>query len=129
MTVTVVKKEDYIGSNAPEFGTPQRVEFHLKNWQSWMRSGQEVDGFPSTTPGTVNWSIKSDVDGMINRFERQNAEIVDMIIHQDLAPAERAAIHHRFLHAVYAFPRDNLRSLLASAKLKIGASLRQRCIY
>jgi hypothetical protein len=37
-----MKKEE--GHRAVEFGTPDRVDWHLENWRRWMRSGQEVDG-------------------------------------------------------------------------------------
>jgi hypothetical protein len=29
------------GSTAVQFGTPDRVDWHLENWRRWMRSGQE----------------------------------------------------------------------------------------
>lgn len=125
----IVKKGDQVtGSGAAEFGAPQRVRFHLANWASWMRIHEEVQGFPDKTPGTINWSIRSDTEGMAMSIDLHNAELVDMIIRDDLTTPENAAIHHHY-GLVRTFPSGNLPDLLESAKVKIGASLTRRGIY
>ena len=113
-----------------EFGSIERVRWHLDNWSRWMRSGSEVDGFPSQTPGTVNWTLRSDLESMCLREDRRSAEITDLVIRDDLSPAENVAIHHRYgIAACYRFPRANFEVLLDSAREKIGRSLARRGIY
>ena len=118
-----------VGSCSVEFGTLDRVEYHLVNWVRSHREYECVDGFPRTTPGTVNWSVKSDNEGMINRCDAHAAAIMEVIVNEELPPAECCAIHHRYLHAVFRFPRENYVKLLEQAKTRIGAALSRKCIY
>lgn len=119
----------FVGSCAAEFGTPDRVEYHLDNWRRSHLAYEEVRGFPSKTLGTVNWSVKSDNEGMINRCDAHAAAVMEVIVNEDLPPAECCAIHHRYLHAVFRYPRANYVKLLEQAKLRIGLALSRKCIY
>lgn len=117
------------GSSAAEFGTADRVEYHLDNWRRWHHSGEPVDGFPSTTPGTINWSLKSDFEGMLHACDEHAAAVMEVIVNEELPPAEACAVHHRYLHAVFRFPRENYVLLLVQAKVRIGIALSRKCIY
>lgn len=127
--MTSVAAARQVGSSAVTFGTPDRVEYHLDNWARSHREYEEVRGFPSYTPGTVNWSLKSDNEGLLNRCDAQAAAVMEVIVNDELPPAESCAIHHRYLHAVFRFPRDNYARLLEQAKVHIGVALSRKCIY
>lgn len=118
------------GSTSVQFGTPERVEYHLDNWRRWQRTGQEVDGFPGTTPGTVNWSIRSDVDGQLDAIARRNAQIVDTIL-DNLPPVQRIAVYieRGIMGRVFQFKRVTYHQALVGAKEAVGRELSRRGVW
>ena len=116
------------GTVSVRFGSPERVEWHLLNWARWMRSGNQIRGLPGRATLLSSGGKSKDFDEMADSEERKMARNVDTIIH-DLKPIEVMAIHHKYLYAVYRFPRENLADLLAGAKVKIGASLNKKGIW
>lgn len=103
-----------------------RLAFHLENWRDWMRSGgtRELKG-PDHAAGCVGGGYNNDFDSMCITADRQSAEIMDAMI-QSLTAVQQAAIHHRYLHAVFRFPRGNYAEalLLACTKLRAGMGAR-----
>lgn len=109
------------------FGTPDRVEWHLHNWQTWMHTGRSVDRLPRRSTGIGN-SSSSSFEDMTDASDIRCAMITDAII-SDLEPAQSSAIHRRYLSAVYRFPRDNYAEMLLKAKLEIGLKLSIRGVW
>ena len=103
-----------------------RLAFHLENWRDYMRTGgtRELKA-PSGASGCVGGGYSNSFDDMVLHADRQAAEIMDAMI-QSLTAVQQAAIHHRYLHAVFRFPRDNYAEslLLACTKLRAGMSAR-----
>lgn len=116
------------GTMAADFGTPERVEFHLDLWKRWKASGQHEGAYGSVAVGLSSGGASQAFDDMADASERRCARTVDVLI-EDLPPAERCALHHEYLHAVFRFPRNNLDQLLASAKRAIGRGLAAKGIY
>jgi hypothetical protein len=116
------------GTLAVEFGTLERVEWHLDNWSRWMDSGRAVDGYDSSSSGVATGGNSQHFDDMVEASDRRCAQIVNTII-DDLPVGQQAAIYHRYLAAVYRMNRNDLPAALAVAKLKIGASLKAKGVW
>jgi len=103
-----------------------RLAWHLDNWRKWMHSGALKGlGAPGKSCGFVGGGYNNDFDSMCITADRQSAEIMDAMI-QSLTAVQQAAIHHRYLHAVFRFPRGNYAEalLLACTKLRAGMGAR-----
>lgn len=110
-----------------EFGTPDRVEWHLANWQSWMHTGRSVDRLPRRSVAIGN-SGSSSFEDMTDASDVRCAMITDAII-SDLPPAQACAVMRRYLDSVYRFPRDNYADMLEKAKRQIGSKLAIRGVW
>lgn len=115
------------GSLAVEFGTPERVEWHLDNWRRWMRSGQDVDGYGESTV-VSGGGASQHFDDMVEASDRRCAEIVNVII-DDLPMVQQMAIYHQYLARVYRAARHDLMLALTAAKAKIAAQLKSRGVW
>ena len=122
-----MKEQQSQGSISAQFGTPERVEWHLVNWAMWMRSGREGDGFGEST-GVSSGGSSQHFEDMCDESDKRCAKITNTII-EDLGPGEQMAIHHAYLHAVFRFQRGNLAELLAMAKIKVGIGLNKRGVW
>lgn len=126
-TVLSRRTQPATGTLAVEFGTVERVEWHLDNWRRWMRSGQEVDGYGEST-GVSGGGASQHFDDMVEASDRRCAEIVNTVI-EDLPGTQQASIHHAYLAAVYRFGRHDYPAMLSAAKLKISAQLKARGVW
>jgi hypothetical protein len=101
-----------------------RLAWHLENWRDYMRTGgtRELKA-PSGAAGCVGGGYSNTFEDMVLHADRQAAGIMDAMI-QSLTLVQQAAIHHRYLRAVFRFPRDNYAEslMLACAKLRAGMS-------
>lgn len=110
-----------------DFGAPERVEWHLANWTTWMHTGRSVDRLPRRSVGIGN-SSSSSFDDMVEASDVRCAMVVDALI-DDLPPSQACAVMRRYLDAVYRFHRDNYLQELSEAKRKIGLGLKNRGVY
>lgn len=117
-----------IGSLSVEFGTPERVEWHLDNWSRWMDSGRGVEGFAHESSGVTGGGSSQHFDDMVEASDRRCAAIVNTII-DDLPSIQQMAIYHQYLAAVFHFGRADLPTLLDAARTKIGASLKAKGVW
>lgn len=119
-----------IGSCAVDFGTPDRIEFHLENWRRWMRSGQEVDGFASRSSGTSDGGTSKGFDEMVEAEDRRCAKIVNAILH-NLPPAQRIAIYQEqgITGRVFRFERTTYAAALSAGKAALGRELSRRGVW
>jgi len=56
------------------------------------------------------------------------ARVVDALV-GSLEPIQRAAINHRYLYAVFTFPRGNFEQILCSARFRVAGWLVVRGVY
>lgn len=101
------------GREAKEQRRMERLVVLLEDWADWMRGYRIATGYKKhstvvAAAGNKHWEdILVQVDAQINRT-------VDTAIN-DLPINQMAAINHRYLHAVYRFPRDNYAESLTAA--------------
>lgn len=110
-----------------EFGTPDRVDWHLHNWTTWMHTGRSVDRLPSRSMAIGN-SHSTSFDDMVDASDIRCAGITDAII-SDLPPAQSCAVACKYLCSIYRFQRDNYIEMLDLAKKAIGIQLGVRGVY
>ena len=78
------------------------VDWHLRNWQRWMRVTNLGLSYPSRSAGLESGGVSSAdaFDLLCEDADEQAAVALNAII-DSLAPDETAAINHQYLHAVY----------------------------
>ena len=107
--------------------TPERLEWHLLNWRTWMYSGRGVEGLPRKSAGLTTGGGQAHFDDLADASERRVAAACNAVI-EGLPPSQSAAIFSEYLHAVYRFPRDNRAQCLELAKEGVRAGLERRGI-
>ena len=113
-----------------EFGTPDRVEFHLQIWAAWVRSGQEVDGHAHQSLGLSDGGTSKGFDEMVETEDRRCARVVDIIL-ENLPAAHRIAIHieRGVVARVFRFGRLTYEEALSAGKEALGRELGRRGIW
>lgn len=114
-------------------GMPEaRLEWHMDNYRRYMRSEDYGRDYPARSSGFVAGGNSRSFDEMADASDIRCAQAVDALV-GGLAPAERAAVNHTYLKAifpaVFRFPRGNLAELLHSGRLKIARGLIARGFY
>lgn len=119
-----------VGSTAVQFGTPDRVEWHLDNWRRWMRSGQEVDGYGSRSSGCSDGGTSKGFDEMVESEDRRCAKVVDAIL-MNLPAPQRIAIYveRGLMKQVFRFERTTYELALAGGKAALGRELSRRGVW
>lgn len=107
-----------------DFGSPRRVEWHLDNWRRWMRNPELRLEYPSKAAGFIAGGYYTRIEDWEADCDRWCAETINTLI-QSLSPAEEAAVHHRYLNAVYRFNREPHYIVLERAKVKLGIGLKK----
>lgn len=100
-----------------------RLIADLEDWARWSMCYRLRIGFPSRSIGLSSGFASQTFDEMCEQADSTRCRVLDTMI-DDLSPAQRQAIHRRYLHAVYRFPRENYAEMLAQAHeelLKGGA--------
>jgi hypothetical protein len=116
------------GSLSAQFGTPERVEWHLQNWRDWKRTGRKQGAWGYVAVGLSGGGTSMDFDDMVEESDRRVASIVDTLIN-DLQAVQSAAIHHQYLAAVFRFPRLDFKQSLETAKWELGKGLAKKGVY
>lgn len=119
-----------LGSSAVQFGTPDRVEWHLDNWRRWMRSGQEVEGYARESMVVCSGGTSKGVDEMAETEDRRCAKTVDAILLNLPAP-QRIAIYveRGIMGKVFRFERTSYMQALADGKAVLGRELSRRGVW
>lgn len=105
-----------------------RLEWHLANWKRFMHSGHLTDGYPQTAAGCVGGGYSTSFEDMCDSADSAAAEAIGALI-ESLTPIQSAAINHRWLRAVYKFPRGNYDTSLLDAMDILGAGMLRRGFY
>ncbi len=124
------RRDDASHVHRPAFRmSDERLAFHLVNWADWQRTRASDYGrrYPSRASGRMGVSGASDFDSMVEVADAICARAVEAIL-DGLAPAERCAVHHRHLAAVFRFPRVELERAYTAACEAIRRGLRSRGI-
>ena len=118
------------GTRAVEFGTPERIDWHLDNWRRWMRSGKEVDGFASRSSGMSDGGTSKGFDEMAESEDRRCAKIVDAILDNLPAP-QRIAIYveRGIMGRAFRFERVSYDQALELGKAALGRELARRGVW
>ncbi len=106
----------------------QLLDWHFDNWARWMRRGKDSKGYPGRACGCTSWGDAWDDDAVFDRMDAAKAACVNTLVN-DLPPAQRAAICHRYLDAVYHFPRRNYDQALASGRTAVAKGLQSRAMW
>jgi len=104
-----------------------RLDWHLDNWARYMR---ENDADELDCKIVDFWQVGgSDFDTMADSMERRCAVAMDVIV-SDLPIAERLAVHHRHLHAVWRINRVGvtMEQVYERARLSVSDGLRRKGI-
>lgn len=118
--------------NAPDL--PQiheRVDYWLNQWARFMRHPGIRLGYPNASLIFANggesqrWADWADDEE--ERIWKRSVKAMDAAIN-DLAPAQRIAIHHTYLGVTAQFPRDNLFELLEQAASYLLIAMHKRDI-
>jgi hypothetical protein len=101
----------------------KKVADMLKEWADWSRGYRMRIGYPERSPGfaTGGGVVTRDTsDEQADDAANQRCDIIDRCVDDLREPAQRAAIHHCYLQAVFRM-RDYDTSLLdAHAALDIA---------
>jgi hypothetical protein len=104
----------------------------IRMWVTFMHGPGKVkpQGYPSRACGGVTNYTSMDLENVAayENLDRTLAEKTDAVIN-GLPPIEQCAIYHKYLHAVYRFPRGNLDDVLERAKNAIQAGLQRRDVW
>lgn len=105
-----------------------RLDWHLSNWRTWMHLGA-TKGLraPGKSAGFVGGGYSTDFESMCEEADSRSAQAMDAMI-ESLSAVEQAAIHHRYLHAVYRFPRGGFEQTLQQARERLIAGMSARCL-
>lgn len=119
-----------LGSSSVEFGTPERVEWHLEVWRRWVRSGQEVQGHARESQCVSDGGTSKSFDEMVESEDRRCAQAVDAIL-DNLPATQRIAIYveRGVMAKVFRFERVAYAKALADGKAAVGRELARRGIW
>lgn len=100
----------------------------LEAWAEWQRHYRINTGFPRRSCGIQCFGqvvTDDSSDEQQSEAERMRCEVVDQCIDDLPVPAQRAAIHHRYLNAVYRMrdyeiALDDALSSLVNAFIRKG---------
>ena len=113
-----------IAADAAEVLTrAQKVADMLKEWADWQRGYQMRIWYPDRSPGfaTGGGVVTLDTsDEQADDAAHHRCEIIDRCVDDLREPAQRAAIHHRYLHAVFRMRDYDVALLDAHAALDIA---------
>lgn len=112
--------------------TDERLDWHLWNWENWHYRGQTGDlarGFSNLASSGIGRKSSSDFDSMVASVDDRCALAVETIL-DECTPAQRSAVHHFHLAAVFRFPHIGYGAKVAydEARERIRAGLTKRGI-
>ena len=113
-------------SAKPDDVVYRRIDWHMSNWERYMRSIGLLSLAYSASQGAMG---SSDFEGMCRDSDQVCARAVDALI-QDLRPAQQAAVWvEHGLTTVWRFPRLNRAKLYEEAKEEIERGLKARGVH
>lgn len=110
--------------------TDDRLFWHLSNWSEWQKQDGVGIGYPRFASGGmgVSHGIGERFNLNVSEADARCARAVEAIL-EGVTPAERCAVHHVHLHAVYRFGREtSVEAAYDRAVEKVRKGLRARGI-
>jgi hypothetical protein len=107
------------------FGPDEQVVDLLEQWAEWQRGYRVRIGFPTRSCAMQSGGLGS-FDEMCDEAQSYRCRAVDACIDDLSVPAQRAAIHRRYLSAVYRM-RD-YENALADAHVQLARAFRRKGI-
>ena len=101
----------------------QKVVNMLKEWADWSRGYRMRIGYPERSPGfAIGGGVvtRDTSDEQADDAANQRCDIIDRCIDDLREPAQRAAIHHCYLHAVFRMRDYDVALLNAHTALDIA---------
>lgn len=92
----------------------RRLIADLEDWANWQKGYFLRLGFKSRSAVIVSGGASMSFEEMCEGADNIRCEVLDTMV-DDLPPAQKQAIHRRYLHSVYRFPRNNYPEMLAEA--------------
>ena len=111
------------GDEAEVLTRAQKVADMLKEWADWQRGYRLRIWYPDRSPAfaTGGGVVTLDTsDEQADDAAHHRCEIIDRCVDDLREPAQRAAIHHRYLHAVFRMRDYDVALLDAHAALDIA---------
>lgn len=108
----------------------ERVEWHLRNWQTWMHRPALRLGMPRKAAVGENYtSVDLDNEIAYESLDDDLAERTNAVI-DGLVPAQRMAIYKAYgMISVWRFPRDNFEAVLKLAKASVAVGLVRKGVW
>lgn len=91
--------------------TPERVDWHLWNWEQWQRHEGTFGDYESRASGGVGGTGSKDFDAMVATADARCALAVDVII-GGLPPIQRMAVHNVHLSTVFRFRDEGAQAAM-----------------
>ena len=101
----------------------QKVADMLKEWADWSRGYRMRIGYPERSPGFAPGGgvvTRDTSDEQADDATNHRCDIIDRCVDDLRDPAQRAAIHHCYLHAVFRMRDYDVALLDAHAALDIA---------
>ena len=101
----------------------QKVVNMLKEWADWSRGYRMRIGYPERSPGfAIGGGVvtRDTSDEQADDAANQRCDIIDRCVDDLREPAQRAAIHHCYLQAVFRMLDYDVALLDAHAALDIA---------
>ena len=100
----------------------QKVVNMLKEWADWSRGYRMRIGYPKRSPGFATGGVvtRDTSDEQADDAANQRCDIIDRCVDDLREPAQRAAIHHCYLQAVFRMRDYDVALLDAHAALDIA---------
>lgn len=115
--------------NAPKsenYTTQQWRNEYIAIWRAWHKRGEIKLGYPSRSIGLASGYVSKSFDEFCEELDKAIAHAMDSIIEEELPPSQRAAMYHRYLHAVFHFPRGNYQECLNQALEAISVAMKRK---
>lgn len=105
---------------------PSWIDAHLRDWARSIRTGglRELMA-PSHASGFIGGGYSADSDTRDREGELYAVRVVDGLV-SSLTASQQCAINHRYLDAVYRWPRDNYVEQLQAAVMRLAAGMSAR---
>ena len=96
----------------------------LMDWADWQRGEGNRLGYPSRSSGFQSGYVSSTFDEMCRVADIYRCKIVDTCIDDLESPAQKAAIYHRYVFAV--FRMRNYEDTLAEAHVELMQAFKRK---
>lgn len=107
-----------------------RLDGYLEEWADYYLAPDGSMGYADHSPVMKTGGYSKSIEEMYQSdVVKVRVKAINVIVTEDMPPACRAAIEHRYRFAVYRFPRGNYPELLGRARELVVRGLRIRHLW